>query len=486
MTMDAVRFLSDEDVESIHFASLEILDKTGIDVMNEEVRESLETEGCIIDSNRVRFPVDIVETSLKKIPSSFSLSDRDGNQQMKVGGDNVIFNPGSSTSFILDSESGEIRKSNTQDLVNFVRLVDGLSHIAAQSTAMIPTDVPNEISDFYRLFIVLSNSTKPIISGAFSKQGLLDMVNMLEVIAGGAELLSKNPRAIFDCCPLSPLMWGDISSQNLVDCAKHKVPAQIVPAPMMGGTSAITLSGTLAQANAEILSGIVISQTAKPGAPLIYGGAIGSLDMVHGTYRIGSIEATMAACASAEIARYYGMPSHAYLGISDSHALDNQSGVETSMGIFLAALSKINIISGPGMLSSINCQSLEKIAIDNEICASAYRLLKGISVDVGSNLTKLVEDVGPGGNFLVKKHTSKHLREEHFVPTNVISRLPVELWKRSGSKNSPERAREVVKQTLETHTPHPLSSDLEDELGQSLRRSLEKHGIAFKNLPIKK
>ena len=251
----------------------------------------------------------------------------------------------------------------------------------------------------------------------------------------------------------------------------------------MGGTSPITLSGTLAQANAEILSGIVISQLTNQGAPVVYGGAIGTLDMRHGTNRIGAVEAAMAACASAEMGKHYGIPTQAYLGLSDSKALDAQSGIETSMGIFFAAMARINIVSGPGMLASINCQSLEKLVIDNELCGSAYRLIEGISLETGSVITELIDSVGPGGHFLGQKHTREHLRMEHLIPSDVVCRLSPEIWRREGSRDSTSRARGTVQRVLAEHSPDPLPSEANDRLERAFKEIVQKYGISDRDLP---
>ncbi|MFW9888657.1 MAG: trimethylamine methyltransferase family protein, partial [Candidatus Thorarchaeota archaeon] len=379
--MPRINFLARSDLEAIHTASLTVLEKTGIAVRNENAMRLLSEAGCAVESEVVKIPPGLVEEMVRTPPSSFSLYSRDGTQSIVVGEDNVLYNPASSSIYFKESESGVIRKAIIDDLVKFIRLVDCMEHVEAQSTAMVPSDVPVPISDLYRLYLILRESQKPIITGAFTKRGLLDMKRILEVVAGGAETLAKEPRAVFDCCPLSVLTWGDISTQNLIDCANHGIPAAIVPAPLVGATSPVTLSGTLVQFNAEVLSGIVIAQLAKTGSPLVYGGATSILDQRYGTSRIGAPEAVIIACASAEMGKFYGLPTHAYLGVSDSKAVDAQSGYESAMGLIQAALAGINIVSGPGMLLSINCQSLEKLVIDDEICGAALRLQEGISID---------------------------------------------------------------------------------------------------------
>jgi trimethylamine--corrinoid protein Co-methyltransferase len=470
-------------LEAIHAASLEVLEKTGVAVKNESAVQLLCENGATSSSGFVRIPPDLVEEMLQKVLSSVTLYSRDGTGRYEVGGSRVLFNPASSSIYFRDEESGLIRKATVYDLMRFVKLVDGLDCIEAQSTAMVPSDVPVAISDLYRLYVILKESYKPIITGAFTKEGLLDMKRMLASIAGGEKQLSREPRAIFDCCPSSVLIWGDVTTQNLMDCSKYEIPAAVVPAPLMGATSPITLGGTLVQANAEVLSGIVLAQLTNSGCSLIYGGATSVLDQRHGTSRIGAPEAVIMACASAEMGKFYGMPTHAYLGVSDAMTVDAQSGYESAVGLVLGAMAGINVISGPGMLASINCQSLEKLVLDNEVCRAAYRLVEGISIEDLSIVVDLIGSVGPGGQYLSRQHTRDNLRKEHTFPSEVISRLSQDMWKQQGSKDSVSLAREQVTKILDAHRVEPLPDDRGTQLESTFRSILRRYGIPESSLP---
>ncbi|TEU09180.1 hypothetical protein E3J20_06935 [Candidatus Bathyarchaeota archaeon] len=470
-------------VDSIHSASIEILEKVGVMVKNQAALELLKAAGCVVKDNNVRMSQGLVEESLKTVPSSFELYSREGDTQHNVGGDNVIYNPGSAAIYFIDRETGEMRRANAKDFKELVRLTDALEHIKAQSTAMVPADVPEGISDLYRLYVILRNSTKPIVTGAFTKEGLIDMKRMLEAVVGGPEELARAPRAIFDCCPSSPLMWSDVTCQNLIDCAEHGIPAEIIPAPQMGATSPVSIAGTLVEANAEFLSGVVISQLAKAGAPVIYGGSPSAFDMRYCTARLGAVEAVMAACASAEIGKHYGVPTHGYLGLSDSKAVDGQSSFESGMGILLAAMAGVNIVSGPGMQASENCQSLEKLVIDNELCGTAYRLIEGITVDDTALAIEIIAKVGPGGHFLAERHTRENLRKERFMPSDVLDRLSPDAWEKAGYKDTTQRAKEAVDRLLKEHAPEPLPEAAERELEKVFREILARHGISPSKLP---
>ena len=481
--MPKLELLTGSDVNDIHASSLEILEKAGVLVKNKPALKLLGGAGCTIESNLVKIPGSLVDEMLKNVRPEFTLYSRDGEKSYVVGGDNVVYNPGSAAIFFIDRESGDMRRAMANDFRDLVRLTDALENIHAQSTAMVPGDVPEKISDLYRLYLILKNSTKPIITGAFTIEGLPYMKDLLEAVVGGEDELRERPRAIFDCCPSSPLMWSDVTCQNLLDCAEFSIPAEIIPAPQMGATSPVSIAGTLVEANAEILSGVVIGQLASPGTPLVYGGSPSAFDMRYLTARLGAIESVMAACAGAQMGKHYGIPTHGYMGLSDSKASDGQGSFESGMGILLSALSGVNIVSGPGMQASENCQSLEKLVLDNEYCGAAYRLLKGIRVDDVSLATELITKVGPGGHFLGERHTRENLRGEQYMPSSVLDRLSPDAWVKEGAKDSATRARERVQEILSEHTPAALPSGVEASLEAEMKKVLKNFDLKPSRLP---
>ena len=457
--MITFRCLSRDALDSIRHATMEILENTGVAIKNEHVRDLLEDSGCTVEDRQVKIPSSLVKESIGKAPSSFDLYSREGNESYSIGSDNVVFNPGSSAVYFKDRKTREIRKGTLNDCIELTKVVENLQHLKAQSTALVPSDVPDNLSGLYRLYIILKHSVKPIITGAFRKEDVVNMKLLLESSVGGSEELVQKPQAIFDCCPTSPLSWDDTAAQHLADCCAYGLPVAIIPAPLIGATSPITIQGTLVQTNAEILSGVVISQLTNPGAPIVYGGAPGSFDMRYGTPRFSSVEAMLTACASTEIGKHYGLPTQSYLGTSDAKVEDSQSGFESGSGLIFGALSKINIISGPGMLAQLNCQSLEKLVIDNELCGSAYRFSRGFDFESIEVVAELIAKVGSNGDYLGQKHTSKKLRSEHFMPSDVIDRLTKDSWIQSGSKSILDRAKLRVEKLLQEYSsevPHHI------------------------------
>jgi len=474
-----LQLLSRDQIESIHLASMKLLEEVGVKIYNDAALKLLVDAGVEVDFDNklARIPQHLVKESLVKAPSTIRLYSRDGKHDRVLERNRITYNPGSTALFILDSKTNETRRPLSTDLADLVRLTDALEYIQAQSTALVVSDVPEAIVDRYRLFVVLKNSPKTIITGTFSVDGLYDMKRMLEAVAGGEKELARKPMAIFDTCPSAPLTWSELLSQNLIDCAKFRIPAEILPMPQLGATGPTTLAGSLVQHNAEFLSGLVMSQLTNPGAPVIYGGSPTTFDQRYATARLGAIETIMLGCSYAQLGKYYGLPTHMYLGLSDTKIVDAQCGFESGIGIVLGALAGINVISGPGMLNFESCQSLEKLVIDNTICGMALRLMDGVRVDDETLAVDLIRKVGPGGMYLAEKHTLEWFRKEQFMPSELIDRQERETWKAAGSKDIVQRAREIVEKTLKEHEPEPLPQDVEKDLDNVVRYIMKQHKI---------
>jgi trimethylamine--corrinoid protein Co-methyltransferase len=394
--------------------------------------------GVAANDGVARIPERLVQQCLASVPRDFYLYNRQGEKAVHYGGDDVHFDPGSCCVQMLDPDTLEARPSETRDLVRIVQVTEMLPQFAAQSTAVVCNDacsdskLPSAIGDLYRLFIVLQHSDKPIVSGSFSAAGLPGMIDLLVADTGGPEKLRQQPRAVFDVCPSPPLNWSEFGSHNLLDLARAGVPAEVVSMPLAGGTAPVTLAGSVTQHAAEVLAGITLHQLARPGSPIVWGGAPAIFDMRTGGAPMGAVETAMLNMACSEVGKHLGLPTHGYLVATDSKLVDAQAGAESARSAMLGALAGINMISGAGMLESLACFSVEKLVIDAESIASAQRLARGIEVrsddvrgdDVrGQTLaTAMFAQTGLSGEFLQLKETRALFRQEQHLPSPVIDR----------------------------------------------------------------
>lgn len=474
-----LELLSKDFIQKIIDEASFILERQGVFIENREACTLMKQAGMRVDelTQRVYITPQLVEDSLQSAPSVIRMYDRMGEREFIVGEDQVHFDPGSAAVTILDHKTCEERKAVTEDLVKFYRITECLENIHFQSTGLISSDVPDLISDSYRLYLGLQFSTKPIVTGTFRVEGFKPMVEMLVAVRGGEKELREKPLAIFDACPSPPLRWSNLTAQSLIDCARAGIPSELISMGMTGATSPVTIAGTLVQHVAENLSGLVICQLAEKSAPAIFGGSPSSFDMRKGTTPMGAVETMMIDSAYAQIGKHLGLPTHAYMGLSDSKINDAQAGFETGIGAVMAALAGINVVSGPGMLNFESCQSLEKLITDNEICGMAYRLLEGISQRDEPIAKTLFEGFTAETQFLSMPHTRKWYRQEHTFP-KIVDRDTYDSWVSMGKKSIGDRASEQIENLLSTHPPSLLDEDRSRELRQIMAADAKKYGIS--------
>ncbi len=474
-----IRFLDNALIERIVSEARDILCRLGVEIHNQEIISMLNDHGAKVDkgTEQVLFTDDIIDKALKATPRSFKLYDVLGNETHDLSGYNVYFTPGSAALNILDGKTQEIRKPATEDYVKYAKLVSRLQHIESQSTAFIPSDVHELISDSYRLYLSLLFCEKPVVTGAFTVQAFNVMRDLQIVVRGSAEELARKPLTIFSCCPTSPLKWSDVTSQNVVDCARHYIPVEFISMPLSGFMAPVTLVGTLVQHTAETLSGVVISQLTNPGAPVLYGGSPAIFDVRYETTPMGAIGTQMIDCAYNEIGKHLQMPTQAYISLSDAKQLDAQAGLESSMGATLAALAGINNISGPGMLDFESCQSLEKLVLDNEICGMALRLIKGIQPKEDFPALPRFEELLKEKHLLISEHTRKYMKEELCLPGAVIDRANRTRWQEEGALTLLDRARHEVDKLLSRYEPSRLSEEKKKELKKTMLNEAQRCGM---------
>jgi len=471
-----LKLLDDTLKERIVAEARHLLSALGVEVHNREVLGLLSDHGAEVDMgrNRARIGGRLVDRALATAPRSFRLHDVAGRETHHFAGDRVYFTPGSAAINLLDGDGVTVRKPVTADYVAYAKLVTGLPHLASQSTAMIPSDVAELISDSYRLYLSLLYCPKPVVTGAFTVEGFEVMRDLQLAVRGTDVALREKPLAIFSCCPTSPLKWSEVTSKNLVDCARAGIPAELISMPLAGFIAPVTLVGSLIQHTAETLSGVVISQLACPGAPLLYGGSPAVFDIRYETTPMGAIETMMLDCAYCEIGRSLGLPTQAYIALSDAKVLDAQAGLETAMGATLAALAGVNSVSGPGMLDFESCQSLEKLVVDHEICASVQRLVEGVVPREDFPALPLFEELLAEQHLLIATHTRRHLRAEIGFPGPVIDRANRARWLEEGSLTLGQRAQREVERLVAAWEPPPLpagaTADLERVMTSEARR----------------
>ncbi len=469
-------------VERILREAFTLIAERGVTVQAEAATELLSSAGARVADGVAHLPEALARRAIESVPRTFSLYNRAGEPAVTYGGNNVQFDPGSSCVHVLDAETLEHRMTGTSDLVRLVQVAEMLPEYAAQSTAVVCNEVPKDMGDLYRLFVVLEYSEKPIVTGAFSPHTAPVMIEMLAADSGGHAELRARPRAIFDVCPSPPLHWSEFAAQNLVDLARAWVPAEIISVPLAGAASPVTLAGTIVQHAAECISGITIHQLAQPGAPVVWGGAPAIFDMRSGITPMGAMETCMLNVCCAQIGKSLGLPTHGYLLGSDAKSIDAQAGQESGIAAVMGALGGINMISGAGMLDSLACQSPEKLVLDAESIAMAERLLAGVQVRTETLALGMFAKAGAAGEFLKLPETRQFFRQEQYLPTKVIDRGSLHAWEQGGKKDVMGRAKERVNELIARYQRPALRPEVDRRLRNIVREQAAREGV--EQLPI--
>jgi len=461
--------------------ALTVLERTGVLIEDPHALERLGQAGIHADkaTSRVTFPRAVVEQAIRDAPSSITLHDREGAPYATLEGDRVHFVPASSALRLLDRRTQEQREPKTSDFVEYVKLADGLKNIAYLSTAFIPKDIPQDIADAWRLYLVLAHSKRPVVSGAFTSWGVPRMGEIMALFREGKADLVKRPMSIFTCCPNTPLRWGEDPIANIMDCAEWGIPIEVVPVLLLGMISPATTLGALVLHTAEVLSGLTIAQIARPGTPVIFGGAPASFHMQLMTNPMTAVEALQLYCGYAQVAKHLNLPCQAYMALSDSKFNDPQAGMETGVGAFLAASAGINSVSGPGMLDYVNCFSFEKLVFDDEVVAHAQRFVRPVEVKEDLPAADLLAELVRDKHLLTSEHTLAHWPEELYLPGPMVDRTNWDQWADQGSKDWRVRAGEIIDETLKNYEVEPLPEKLHTEIQDLFLRTCNEKDVTL-------
>lgn len=458
--------LSNELIIRILDEARHVLATVGMEIRGPHLKQRLVEQGLPLDAagERVLFPADVIDRALDTAPSSFTLYTRDGKPHATLGGNRVHFTPGSSGLRIHDHRSGELRPPLTSDFVEYIRLVDGLPHIAYPATAFSTDDIEAQISDAWRLYLCLIHSNKPVVSGAFTEHGVPRMAEMMALFRRDRADLIARPMAIFTITATGNFRYSEDSCQNLRDCAEWGIPMEIVPVTLMGLIAPVTLVGAAVFHTVDVLAGIVMAQLVRPGTPALFGGAPAAFHMREATSPMLAIEALQLDTIYTAIGKHLGLPTQSYMALSDSKFLDAQAGAETFGSALLAALAGVNSVSGPGMLDYVMTFSLPKLVFDNELCGQALRFIQPVEPLDDLPTLDLVRAQLAEQHMLTAEHTLTHWPQQLYLPGPVYDRANRESWERAGSKELWQRTVAEVEERLAAYEPIATDPAIEREL----------------------
>ncbi|HSQ04616.1 MAG TPA: trimethylamine methyltransferase family protein [Burkholderiales bacterium] len=474
--------LSREEIEQIDAASMDILENVGLRVNLKRARDDLRAAGARVDeaARSVRFPDALVRRAVAQAPHSFMLYGADPSFRLEIGTDQVNFAGLGTPTKIVDTESGELRPTTLEDVRSHVRLINALDHIHNSQMDIWPNDIPMSTIHVEAILAWAQNSRKSFGMGCYGVLASGDMMRMMAIAVGGKEELKCRPRFFAICSAMSPLQMINLQLEGMYMLAEYGQPMAMSPEAMAGSTAPATLAGLLAQHNAEILAHVTLAQIIAPGTPVLYGSVSTIADMATANPALGSIETALITAASAQLARYYGLPCRAVAGATEANTVDLQCALERSSTLVPAVLAGVHFITCGGTLESTTTESHALLVLDDELCGRALRLARGIDVNDDTLALDLIKEVGWEGIYLDKPHTAQHYRREHLRP-RLLRRDGRDSWVSKGSKTALDLARERVREILAKHQPRALDPAVEKELHAYVRMVQQRSVADFEN-----
>jgi len=464
-----MRMLSDEQIQAIHHTSLDILSRTGIVMKNESARELLLEAGAWESQGRLKIPEHLVMGAIASAPARIPMHNRLGELTMPLEKGKVFFGPGSDCPFTMDVETGQRRQATSQDVQHIALLCDGLPQMDFVMSMGTAWDVPTMDHYLHTFIAMIRGSVKPNVYTANHRADMEDIYLIACAVAGGEAELREKPFLLHYAEPISPLLYNDKSVDKLLFCAEKGIPVTYLPSPNMGGGGPITLAGAIALGNAECLAGLVLSQIVRPGTPFLYGMNTAALDMKSAIVAYGAPEWPAGMAAYCDIARFYDLPVWGTAGATDSKVVDAQAGIEATVSVMAAFLTRCNLVHDVGYIEYGTTSSMEMIVMTDEIVRNVRRVMEGVEVSERTLARQAIHLARPGGGFLADDHTLDNWRWAQWQP-GLIDRRRYDDWVERGRKDLTTRASERARQILAEHEAEPLPQAAEEVIAEVLRR----------------
>ena len=460
------KVFSDSDVKTVHEATVELLENVGIKMHNQTARQIFKEKGAAVndESRIVKIPRAMLEDAIDSTPSKLVLYGREEKNDLVLEGSNVYLGTGGTVLNTLDIDTGKKRLTEVRDVAGYAKITDALDNIAFFVINCYPTEVREEEVDVNRFYHALANTSKHVMGGIYTMDGLKAVISMAEDIAGGKDKLKERPFVSFITLMMSPLLMEVTYTDFLIEVARRGLPLATPSEPLAGANSPVTLAGTIALNNAESLGGLILTQLINKGNPTVYGSTSSIMDMRTGTYMAGNIESALINAGCAQMAQFYKIPMYGTGGMSDSKVVDAQAGYESANTAMVVALSGCNYIHDAfGLLEFCTTLSYEKMVVDNDSVGMVLRAVKGVEVSKETLAVDIIKEVGPGGHFLDHEHTVTHVRDEFYFP-KLADRQQRVVGEAEGSKDIFTRAHEKAHHILINHESLGFTEDLEKVL----------------------
>jgi trimethylamine--corrinoid protein Co-methyltransferase len=454
-------YLSGEQQERIHAASLEILERVGALIDEDQCAALMRKAGARRDeAGAFHIPPKLVEWAVSVAPKRIVLHDRNARPALSLELGQVYYGLGSDCLFILDHRTGKRRHANLKDVDEAIRLADALPNIDFLMSAVLPSDVSPEAANRLQMRSMIENSTKPIMFVTNDFESCVDVVQAAEAVAGGAKDHERKP---YSCCYINvtaPLRHNVDSLQKVLYLAEKGLPTTYTPMVLRGVSGPVTAAGAVALANAGELVGLVLAQLKREGAPVIHSGGYGDVFDMRTT--TGAYTGPESYGVRTAMGAYYGLPTFGLGGSSDSKLPDGQAAAEASLTLLFETMGRATLVHDVGYMESGKCYSLELMAICDEVIGYIRRYARGIEVTEETLALDLIAELGPGGDYLSSEHTVNHYRESWYP--RLFNRNHFDGWLAEDGQSLGERTKKRVEEILCSHEPEPVDPKIRQEI----------------------
>jgi trimethylamine--corrinoid protein Co-methyltransferase len=474
--INRLKVISKKDMDWIHAASLKILEETGVVFHSEEALEICKRKGAKVNGRIAYFPPRMVSQALEYAPETFRWRARNNAHSVTVGDkkERLLFQPNAGPVFIQDLDKGR-RAASLEDFANIMKLCQASDVVSLIGSFPVdPSDVNQDYKHLYMMYEILKNTDKPIIGFETSGSMVRQLFDMVEIAIGGRDLLCKNHYVGVAASPLSPLAYDTVTCETIIEFARQNQPIFFSAAIMGGLSGPISLIGTVIQQNTEILAGIILTQLANPGNPVVYSNSSAVTDMRNGNFTTGSPEMMLVHIAGMQMSLdYYHLPTRSMCGMTDSKIIDYQAGYETMQSLLMDALGGAHMaFNCIGVLDSLMTTSYEKVVIDLELLSRVMRIREGLDTSVKKQALNVIQEIGHAAIHITHSDTLAHCRER-WLP-ELSSWETYESWREAGSADVAARANKKYKEILANAPETLIDPEVEKALQDYIRHCLQR------------
>ena len=470
-----LRVLSDDQIRNIYQATLVCLQRTGVEVHNQEARQLLYDAGAKIDGHRVRIPSHIIETTRAEAPIAFTIFGKNQQWDMSIEPGQVRFGPGPTCTYFVDPITGERRRTQIGDPALTARVCNALTNIDYVMSLGLIDNVTPSLASVYEFAQMFTHTGKPVLAWAFKKGHLQDIYNIALSVAGSEAAFQRRPNFGFFSTWQAPLMHTDDDLANCLWAVEKNIPIIYLGGGVAGLSGPVTGAGLLVTNLASMLSGLAIFQLKKPGTPVCLGAIPMSMDLRTARLAYGGPEMSLYSAATSEIAQFMGIPFMGTAGASESKVMDLQAAIESTIQVVLSLMSKANMVHDAGFLDCADIGSLEMLVMTDEIISLAKRIARGIEVSSSTLMLDLIDEIGPTGSFIATLETARQCRAEIHT-SELMDRNGWMTWQENGAKTMLDRIQIKLADIFSRPPSIQLSDDVLNHISAIIKAAEQREG----------